>query len=303
MATILIIDDSRVIIHVARTVLTKLGHHVRAVQDGLAGLQEAKIQRPDLILLDLVMPVMDGYEVCQKLKADPVTREIPVIMLTSKAEANDKVKGLEMGALDYVTKPFDEGELIARVNIHLRLKELYASLQEKNRQLQELVNRDGLTGLYNHRYFYEQAAKDFLRARRYSEALSCVMFDIDHFKRCNDVYGHQTGDMILEALAHILEGGVRDSDLAARYGGEEFAIVLNHTDRLGALHVAERIRKAVKEKEFSKDDITFHITVSAGIATYPHAEINEPQELIHRADMALYVAKQKGRDRVEIYKS
>jgi diguanylate cyclase (GGDEF)-like protein len=129
------------------------------------------------------------------------------------------------------------------------------------------------------------------------------MFDIDHFKRCNDVYGHQTGDMILEALAHILEGGVRDSDLAARYGGEEFAIVLNHTDRLGALHVAERIRKAVKEKEFSKDDITFHITVSAGIATYPHAEINEPQELIHRADMALYVAKQKGRDRVEIYKS
>jgi two-component system cell cycle response regulator len=301
MARILIIDDSRVIIHVARTILTKNGHHVRAAQDGLAGLEEARVQCPDLILLDLVMPLMDGYEVCQELKSDPATRKVPVIMLTSKAEPADKVKGLESGALDYVTKPFDEAELIARVNIHLRLKELYQSLQAKNRQLQELVNRDGLTGLYNHRYFYEQLSTDFLKAKRYGEPLSTVMLDIDHFKRCNDTYGHQTGDLILEGLARLLEASIRDSDLAARYGGEEFALILYHTDLPGAIQAVERIRNTVKTHEFQKDGLALQITVSAGIATFPHPEIHEPNDLIQRADMALYAAKQKGRDRIEFY--
>ncbi|NVL90496.1 MAG: diguanylate cyclase [Desulfobacterales bacterium] len=301
MAKILIIDDSRLIAHVAKTILTKGGHEVFLAQDGLAGLEAAKAQQPDIILLDLIMPVMDGYQVCEQLKKEESTKEIPIIMLTSKAEPADKVKGLQMGALDYVTKPFDEGELVARVNIQLQLKELYEALQEKNRQLQEMANRDGLTGLFNHRYFHDQLSKDFLRARRYHETLSCVLLDIDHFKKFNDTYGHQTGDVVLSTLGRIIEDSVRDSDLAARYGGEEFALVLYHTDGPAALHVSERLRQAVEGCEVDAEGKTLNVTISLGIATFPHEQIRDSKELVECADKALYQAKENGRNRVEVF--
>ena len=303
MAKILLIDDSRLIAHVAKTILTKRGHEVILAQDGLAGLEAAKSQQPDIILLDLIMPVMDGYEVCKALKQEDSTEEIPVIMLTSKAEPADKVKGLEMGALDYVTKPFDEGELVARVNIHVRLKELYEAVQDKNRQLQELANRDGLTGLYNHRYFHEQLSKDFLRARRYHESLSCILFDIDHFKKFNDTYGHQTGDVVLSALGRVIEDSIRDSDFAARYGGEEFAVILYHTDPPAAVDVAERLRQMVEGREIQDKDEVLHVTISIGVATFPHEEIRDSKTLIECADKALYKAKENGRNRVETFDS
>ncbi|NVM21932.1 MAG: diguanylate cyclase, partial [Desulfobacterales bacterium] len=246
MAKILIIDDSRLIVHVAKTILTKRGHEVILSQDGVAGLEAAKSEKPDVILLDLVMPVMDGYQVCEQLKEVESTKEIPIIMLTSKSEPADKVKGLEMGALDYVTKPFDEGELAARVNIQLQLKELREALEEKNRQLQELANRDGLTGLYNHRYFHEQLKKDFLRAKRYHEFLSCVLLDIDYFKKFNDTHGHQTGDIILSTLGGLIEDAARESDFAARYGGEEFAVLLYYTEASDAFQITERLRQKVE---------------------------------------------------------
>jgi len=301
MAKILIVDDSKLIAHVARSILTKRGHEVLWAQDGPEGFDVAKTQVPDLILLDLVMPLMDGYEVCRRLKADSTMFDVPVIMLTSKAEPGDKVKGLEMGAVDYVTKPFDEGELLARVNIHLRIKELYEALQEKNRQLQEIANRDGLTGLYNHRYFQDQLAKDFSRAQRYHQPLSCVLFDIDHFKQFNDTYGHQTGDVILKTMGELILSSIRDSDLAARYGGEEFALILYYTSPEGAFDVAERLRRIVKGYEFYKVGNPLHITISAGIATFPHPMIHEPKKLIECSDKALYQAKQNGRNRVEVF--
>ena len=301
MAKILVIDDSRLIAHVAKTILTKCEHEVILAQDGMAGLEAAKSERPDMILLDLIMPVMDGYQVCEQLKEEVSTKEIPIIMLTSKAEPADKVKGLEMGALDYVTKPFDEGELVARVNIQLRLKELHEALQEKNRQLQEMANRDGLTGLYNHRYFHEQLSKDFLRARRYHEFLSCVLLDIDYFKKFNDTYGHQTGDVVLSTLARVIEDSIRDSDLAARYGGEEFALILYHTDGPGAFHVAERLRQTVESHEVRDKDNVLHVTISVGVSTFPSEKIRDSKELIECADKALYKAKENGRNRVESY--
>ncbi|MBW1740106.1 MAG: diguanylate cyclase [Deltaproteobacteria bacterium] len=303
MAKILVVDDSRLIAHVAKTILTKRGHDVIVAQDGLAGLEAAKSEKPNIILLDLIMPVMDGYQVCQQLKEESSTKEIPVIMLTSKAEPADKVKGLEMGALDYVTKPFDEGELVARVNIQLQLQELYKALQEKNRQLQEMANRDGLTGLYNHRYFHEQLSKDFLRARRYHEALSCVLLDIDFFKKFNDTYGHQTGDVVLNTLGRVIKDSIRDSDLAARYGGEEFALVLYHTDGPAAFQVAERLRQMVEGCEIHDKDNVLHVTISVGIATFPHEKIHDSKELIECADKALYRAKEKGRNRVEVFEN
>ena len=302
MARILIVDDSRLIAHVAKTILTKQGHEVILAQDGLAGLQAAKSEHPDLILLDLIMPVMDGYQVCQGLKEEDSTKEIPIIMLTSKAEPADKVKGLELGALDYVVKPFDEGELIARVNIQLRLKQLYEVLQEKNRQLRELANRDGLTGLYNHRYFHEQLSKDFLRAKRYHESLSCILLDIDYFKKFNDTYGHQTGDIVLSTLGQVIRDSIRDSDFAARYGGEEFALVLYHADRPTAINVAERLRQMVEHCEVRDKDHVLHVTISLGVATFPHEQISNPKQIVECADKALYKAKENGRNRVEYFR-
>ncbi len=301
MAKILLIDDSRLIAHVAKTILTKRGHQVILAQEGLAGFEAAKSEQPDIILLDLIMPGMDGYQVCQELKGEGSTKEIPVIMLTSKAEPADKVRGLEMGALDYVTKPFDEGELVARVNTQLKLKELREALQEKNRQLQDLANRDGLTGLYNHRYFHEQLSKDFLRARRYHESLSCVLLDIDYFKKFNDTHGHQTGDVVLSTLGHIIEKSIRDSDFAARYGGEEFAVILYHSDGSGAYDVAERLRQMVEDYEVHDKGNVLHVTISIGVATFPHKAIQDSKELIECADKALYRAKENGRNRVEAY--
>ncbi len=301
MGKILIVDDSRLIAHVAKTMLTKRGHEVILAQDGKAGLEAAKSEQPDIILLDLIMPIMDGYEVCEHLKEDDSTKEIPIIMVTSKAEAADKVKGLEMGALDYVAQPFDEGELIARVNIHLRLRELYEAVQEKNRQLQEMANRDGLTGLYNHRYFHEQLSQDFLRAKRYHENLSCILFDIDFFKKFNDTYGHQTGDAVLKALASVIQRATRESDLAARYGGEEFAIVLYYTDEAAAYQAAERLRTMVESHEVQDNGNVLRVTISVGVATFPHEKIHDSKELIEHADQALYKAKDNGRNRVEAF--
>jgi len=301
MSKVLIVDDSRLIAHVAKTILTGRGHEVFLAQDGQAGLEAAKAEQPDIILLDLIMPVMDGYEVCLALKEENSTKDIPVIMLTSKAEPADKVKGLEMGALDYVTKPFDEGELVARVNTQLRLKELHEALQEKNRQLQELANRDGLTGLYNHRYFHEQLSKDFLRAKRYHEFMSCVLLDIDYFKKFNDTHGHQTGDIVLSTLGNVITESIRDSDFAARYGGEEFALVLYHTDGSTAVDVAQRLRQMVENCEVRDNDKVLRVTISVGVATFPHEEISDSKRLIECADKALYRAKENGRNRVEFY--
>ena len=303
MAKILFVDDSKLIAHVAKTMLTKQGHEVALAQDGKAGLEAAKSGQPDIILLDLIMPVMDGYEVCQHLKADEATQEIPIIMVTSKAETSDKVKGLQMGALDYVTKPFDEAELIARVNIHLKLRELYQEVQEQNRLLQEMANRDGLTGLYNHRYFHEQLSQDFLRARRYHETISCVLLDIDFFKKFNDTYGHQTGDVVLRALSEVIERSIRESDLAARYGGEEFALIMYHTDKAAATEAAERLRQMVEDHEVKDNGNVLHVTISVGVATFPHEKIHDAKELIEFADQALYKAKENGRNRVEAYES
>ena len=297
MANILIVDDSKLIAHVAKTMLTKQGHEVILAQDGKAGIEAAKSARPDIILLDLIMPVMDGYEVCEHLKADEMTREIPIIM----AETADKVKGLRMGALDYVTKPFDEAELVARVNIHLRLRELYREVRQQNRLLQEMANRDGLTGLYNHRYFHEQLSQDFLRAKRYHEHLTCVLLDIDFFKKFNDTYGHQTGDVVLKNLAQVIEASTRESDLAARYGGEEFALVMYHTDQKAALEAAERLRLKVESQEVNGNGNVLHVTISVGVATFPHENIHDAKELIEFADQALYKAKENGRNRVEAY--
>ena len=299
---ILIIDDSKLIAQFCRQILDPKGFHVIWSPDGLKGLEEVKRVKPDLILLDVVMPNLDGYETLQRLKQFQTTSDVPVIMLSSKTEAVDKVKGLELGAVDYITKPFDAGELIARVNTQLRLKTLHDELLEKTKKLSKMADRDGLTGLYNHRYYQDKLAEEFARAKRYKLPLSNILMDIDFFKKINDTYGHTAGDIILKGIGSMLRGSTRkEIDTPARYGGEEFAIILPHTELSRAIKVAERLRKAVAEHPFKISTGHISITMSFGVAAIPHAEIEDKQALIKASDKALYKAKEKGRNRVEAF--
>lgn len=302
MSKILIIDDSRLIAQFGKSILSGKGHEVFTADSGEIGLELADRAQPDLILLDVILPGMDGYQICHHLKTRVLSKDIPVIILTSKAEPADKIKGLELGAVDYVTKPFDAGELIARVNTHLRMKELYEALQDKNRQLQEKANRDGLTDLYNHRYFHEHLVREIERVKRYGGVVSFVLADIDFFKKINDTYGHQAGDNVLKEIAQILKNGIRDSDLAARYGGEEFALVLLQTQVEVALQTSERLRIQIAEHPFSGFFPPLHITASFGVATFPAVSIKEEKDLVEAADQALYQAKKEGRNKVVLYK-
>ncbi len=301
MSKILLIDDSRLITQFGKNILIGKGHEVLTAESGEMGLELALRDQPDLILLDVILPGMDGYQICEKLKATVQNKDIPVIMLTSKAEPADKIKGLELGAVDYVTKPFDAGELIARVNTHLRMKELYEALQEKNQQLQEMANRDGLTQMFNHRFFHEHLVREIDRVRRYGGILSCVILDLDFFKKVNDTYGHQTGDLVLKEVARIIQKGIRDSDLAARYGGEEFALVLLHAEAEVVVMVSERLRAQIAAYPFPAVDPPLHITASLGIASFPTTGIKEERELVAAADQALYQAKSGGRNKVVLF--
>jgi diguanylate cyclase (GGDEF)-like protein len=303
MSKILLIDDSRLITEYGKRILLSNGHEVMTADSGELGLEIALRDHPDLILLDVILPGLDGYEVCRRLKNLDSIRDIPVIMLTSKAEPADKIRGLELGAVDYVTKPFDAGELMARVNTQLRMKELYEALQEKNLQLQDLANRDGLTNLYNHRFFHEQLTREMDRIRRYGGILSCVMLDLDFFKKVNDTFGHQVGDHILTGVARIVEKGIRESDLAARYGGEEFALLLVQTDAQAAVLVCERLRSQLAAYPFQVVDSQVRITASFGLASFPSNLIKEQKELVEAADQALYQAKSGGRNRVVLFKA
>lgn len=301
MAKVLIIDDSKLITHFGKDILSGKGYEVITAGDGVAGIENAQKEKPDVILLDVVMPGIDGYEVCRRLKADSDTKDIAIIMFTSKSEPTDKIKGLELGAQDYITKPFDSGELIARVNTHVRLKELYDALEERNRQLAELANKDGLTNLYNHRCFQELLSKELSRAKRFNEFISLLFLDVDHFKRFNDTYGHQMGDVVLKSMAQLITDSVREMDIPARYGGEEFSVILPTADRDTAKEIGERIRKIVESQVFKMDKTEVHVTVSIGVASFPDPTIEQPRDLIEHADQALYAAKEGGRNRVQVF--
>lgn len=301
--TVLVVDDNEVIRRLAKTLLTKRDYAVETAKNGPEGIEMAKKIRPQVILLDVMMPGMDGYEVCRQLKADPEVSDIPVIMVTSKTETIDRIRGLEIGAADYVVKPFDQGELLARIATQVKLKNLYDELQQKNRMLEELSRKDGLTDLYNRRYFQERIADEFSRARRYDFPLSFIIFDIDHFKDINDQYGHQAGDEVLKTVAKILVQHVRDVDVPARYGGEEFTLILPHTSLNNAIIVAERLRQRVLETPVNFQGQTINMTISLGVSGIPDNNPSSFHELIRFADEALYRAKQTGRNRTVSYSS
>jgi len=302
MFSVLVIDDSAV---VRESILDTLKEYALfecyyEAEDGLAGFKSLLEHRPDLVLCDLEMPRMDGFKFLSMMGMRDELKDTPVILLTGMEDREHKIKGLEQGAVDYVTKPFDAGELVARVKVQLKIKGLQNELRRSNELLKELSITDHLTKLYNRRYLMEALDREYQRTFRKKAPLSLIMLDIDYFKKINDTYGHQGGDEVLVLLAELIKGELRSFDIAARYGGEEFAIVLPETPLADALAVAERLRRHVQEFTYSGALRELTLTVSLGVASFPGERVHCIDSLIHQADHALYRAKGGGRNRVEI---
>ena len=292
--SVLIVDDVPANIKMLREVL-KDDYDIRFAMSGKAALDLLKNNDlPDLILLDVMMPEMDGYAACQRLKADPATQSIPVIFITSRDEEADEIKGFEMGAVDYITKPFSIPVVRARVQTHVELK-------RQREILENLSSVDGLTGISNRRHFDEFMDRHWRIAMRICEQVSLIMIDIDFFKQYNDTYGHLDGDECLKQVATVLARCVtRSTDLLARFGGEEFACVMSFTDLDGALAVAETMRSSIEALNIphEKSPIAGCITASLGVAAVEPIANTDPSLLIQKADRALYSAKTAGRNRI-----
>jgi len=291
---VLIVDDTPTNIQVLAEAL-RTEYRVKVAASGKAAFDViAKQGLPDLILLDVMMPEMDGYEVCRKLKQNPRTQAIPVIFVTAKTEVEDEERGLKLGAVDYIAKPFHLAIVSARVRNHINLK-LMTNLLESRAML------DGLTNIANRRHFDEQLDREWKRAQRTATALTLIMVDIDYFKPYNDHYGHGAGDACLQKVAAELADSVeRPPDLVARYGGEEFVVLLPATDAAGAGQIAERIRARIEALGIAHEysAAAQRVTVSMGLASCVPVTGEAAASLLEKADRMLYRAKAAGRNQV-----
>ena len=302
---LLVVDDHEDNVEVLRARLEARGYDVRGVNDGQAALDTVDEWLPDLILLDVMMPNIDGLEVVRRIKANEDLPFIPVIMQTALDSTERMVAGFEAGADDYVTKPINFAELEARVKSLLRIKALQEALAERERELSDMNDMllrisltDGLTGIDNRRSLETKLHEMFKHSHRLEEPLACVMCDIDHFKKVNDTYGHQVGDDVLKEFAQILKGEAREIDSVGRYGGEEFLLLLPGTVLDSAATFADRLRQRVEQHTFSYEGGTFKRTMSCGVAAWPHPKVTDAEAMLKAADDALYVAKEMGRNRV-----
>lgn len=303
---VLVVDDIQLNRKLQKTYLEAEGYEVVLAPDGIEALKQIEEESPDLVLLDIMMPKMNGFQVCRRIKSDDRTRFIPVIMVTALNELEDKIKGIDAGADDFISKPFHKLELLARVKSLLRIKHLHDELEIKIReleavqgQLRQLAITDGLTELYNYRFFKEQLYLEISRAKRHNINVSIAMIDIDYFKNYNDTNGHPAGDVVLKDIAQLLHGNIRSIDIAARYGGEEFALILVETDKDAATFVANKIKSLVEQHRFQHEETQPNgkLTISMGVATFP-GDATTPEDLVSLADKRLYHAKKNGRNRV-----
>jgi two-component system cell cycle response regulator len=302
---ILIVDDHEDNIELLRARLEARGYEVFGANDGFAALETVERVCPDLILLDVMMPKMDGIEVVRRLKANLTLPFIPVIMQTALDSTENKVEGLDAGADDYITKPINFAELEARVNSLLRIKKLQTELKARENELRDLNDTlkkismtDGLTGIENRRSLEDRLKDMWNHSVRLHEPLALVMCDIDKFKSVNDNYGHQAGDAVLKEFARLLKDEAREIDRVGRYGGEEFLLILPGTVLDAAVTFAERLREKVENHTFSYEGGTLRRTMSCGVAASPHPRVKDQEALVRSADDALYVAKETGRNRV-----
>lgn len=291
-AKILIVDDERFNINLLNDLLRN-EYKIMVATNGEQALKAALTGKPDLILLDILMPGIDGYEVLMRLKTDEETANIPVIFISAINDADEETRGFELGAVDFIAKPFNQSVVKARVSTQMRLK-------HKSDLLEKMVAIDSLTEIPNRRAFDEMRDKEWRRNLRYERNLALAMIDVDMFKQYNDRYGHHRGDECLSMIAHCLTTCIRrPGDFVARYGGEEFAVILPDTDHVGAMHMAEIFRQSVRQMQILHEDsaIDPYVTISVGIASTVANEDCNPYQLTEAADRKLYEAKEAGRNR------
>ena len=291
---ILIVDDNLENIRLLGTLLSLQNYNIAVAQNGVQALKLLETLEPDLVLLDIMMPVMDGYETCKRIKADPKNENLSVIFLTAKTENFEIIKGFELGAVDYITKPFDVPVLLARVKTHVKLHQYY-------KQLQNQAYLDGLTQIPNRLRFNQVLQDEWRRNFRSNTPLSILMLDIDFFKQINDNYGHLVGDEVLKKIAYTVNSQInRAGDFVARYGGEEFAVVLPNTTLKNAIALAQTICDQVAVLMIPNAGVALkYVTISLGVATIIPTQSQTAMELVDKADQQLYLAKQLGRNQVQ----
>ena len=290
---VLVIDDSELIHRLLEARLQGENLELHFATSSEEGFNKAKLLKPDVILLDILMPdsSMNGFELLAKLKEDNETQNIAVIIISGIGEPMDRVRGLDMGAIDFITKPFDAFELKARVRSALRTQYMVKMLEQR-------AQLDALTGLWNRRYFDQRLEQEISEAKRHKRVLTLALCDVDRFKRLNDQFGHPFGDMVLEKVAQILSGG-RTSDIVCRYGGEEFGLIFSSTNIERGREVTERLRVAIEEAAWpGNPDLV--VTASFGVCDTECLDGDlTPEAMLKAADMALYKAKQNGRNCVK----
>ena len=302
---ILVVDDDTVSCTLVKTMLTKSGFEVATAANGSHALELCEQHFFPIVLTDWMMPQMDGIQLCSRIRKKETERYVYIVLITARSTKNDIISGLESGADDYLIKPVNQAELLARINSGIRVLELEKSLKSAHTEIKQLSITDPLTGCYNRVYLNQRFEEELSRAIRYGQSLSVILADIDHFKSVNDTYGHQVGDEVLKAFAQTLRRLRREKiDWIVRYGGEEFLIVLPETGCEGTIKMAERLKQAVSQKEFRIGKVNLKITASFGgaCAQYDNKEIcnTSMADLIGRADTELYHSKNNGRDRFSV---
>jgi two-component system, cell cycle response regulator len=292
--TVLVIEDHPDQRDLLAIVLQREGYRVVTAANGVEALEKLEQEQVHIALSDIMMPKMDGFELINKIRGNASLKHIYLILITARIQEGDRVRGLDLGADDYITKPFSFSELLARVRVGSRVVQYQQHLEYQ-------TQIDSLTGLFNRRALEKKIAEEFERAKRYHHPISLIILDIDNFKTINDTYGHHGGDTALIKISETLRETTRRSDFPSRFGGEEFVLLLPETDEENAVQVARKIHEGIRSSQFGTTTAPFLLTVSIGVNSTSTKQYSDWREMLNDADHALYVAKNTGKDRVEIF--
>lgn len=308
---VLVVEDDLVLQMAVKKVFDEMGFETILCSDGETAFKIITTEKIRLAIIDWILPGIDGLTLCRKMRKLRLSRYVYMIILTSMSSKENLVEALDAGADDFIAKPFDENELAARARVGMRIIQLENKLVNSQKKLIKLAKEDPLTGIMNRRSLFDEILKELNRASREKSSVATILVDADNFKAINDTYGHLVGDMVLVQLAESLKDCCREYDKLGRYGGEEFLLLLPQTDREGAIHVAERMRRHINNNPINCGDKSISLTVSIGVSTisfgaeHEKYKINEQMmdDLIKKTDYALYVAKKEGKNRVAVYGS